>query len=162
MNPVVRRRSSTFITGCSDSVKTKRWNFRQTDQIKLYLIKQKISLLDIVMPLVILLFTLVRLLNARHVYGPLWSCVAWNSSNMVPVAFMRFPLKAHWSWAGGLEFAEHSKVRLDPTGKEFPLDPFTVRAMLSGPSEGITENDASKMSLNCTLKLCGVAQWLCR
>lgn len=39
------------------------------------------------------------------------------------------------SSAGGLECAEQSMVRFDPEGKEVVPFPFTVRAMLSGPSE---------------------------
>lgn len=89
----------------------------------------------IMMCLVTLLFMSVWLLKARQVYSPLWPWLTLDSSNRWPVTFTSSPLTAHWSCAGGVDCAEQSMVRLVPAGKEVEFWPFTVRAMLSGPSE---------------------------
>lgn len=94
----------------------------------------------ITMFVVILLFMLVWLLKARQEYGPLCSLLTLISSNNGPVVFTSAPLTTHWSTAGGLDCAEQSIVRLDPGEKEVVFCPFTVRAMLSGPSEKMRGN----------------------
>lgn len=136
-----RGRSHTLTVWCSDldndSVET-NWSKREVGNRRRNMEVDIIILTNspaIMMCVVILLFMLVWLLKARQEYGPLWSSLTLNSSNNGPVVFTSSPLKAHWSWAGGLDCTEQSMVRLDPTEKEVVFCPFAVRAMLSGPSE---------------------------
>lgn len=103
-----------------------------------------VNSLAMVMCLVILLNVLVLLLKARQEYGPLWSSVTPYSSSSALVPFTASPLKAHWSWAGGLDWAEQKNVRLDPVMKEVVFCPFTVKSMPSGPSESGREQETEK------------------